>query len=77
MSSSAWFWLLFIIVVYWIAPLALFFFRGDESGDGLGEWTPMAFGNLGFSRKWETVVVLGVCAGTSWIIWLFVKLGWL
>jgi hypothetical protein len=74
MSGSAWFWLIFILIVYLVIPIALFCYHPDRSGEVTDEWGAVPYENLKFSKIKEMIIVIGVCSSFSWVVWLLIKL---
>lgn len=75
MSNSAWFWTIFIILVYWVLPIALFCYHPDRSGEVTDEWGAIPYEKLKFNKRLEMAVIFGICALTGWIVWGLIKLG--
>lgn len=83
MSVSAWFSLLLLLIVLWIMPIYLYFYEPkaqEKEGieEDLGqEWLPMEYEEYKFRRRTEIVVMVLVCIGFGWLVWVGVSSGFL
>jgi len=75
MSGSAWFWLLVVILVFWVVPIALFFYRPKREMFGQEEWVAVSYEHLKFGKGKEILGITLVCVLTSWLFWACVRAG--
>ncbi|WP_042338757.1 hypothetical protein [Desulfosporosinus youngiae] len=75
MSGSAWFWLLVVILVLWVVPIALFLYQPKRDPVGQEEWQGVPYEHLKFGKRKEILSIASVCVLTSWVIWFCVKAG--
>ncbi len=73
MSGSAWFWLIVVVLLTWVLPIGLFFYKPNKKDVGSDEWQPIPYENLKFKKNKEMVILGTICVLFSWVIWLFVK----
>lgn len=81
MSVSAWLSLLVLIIVLWVMPIYLYFYepkvqeKKDIEEDVGQEWLPMEYEKYKFRRRSEIAVMVVVCIGFGWLVWLGISSG--
>ena len=75
MSGSAWFWLTVVMIVFWVVPIALFFYKPAHPVANEEEWGAIPYDGLKFNKKAEMIIFTTVCVGFSWLVFWLTKSG--
>lgn len=75
MSGSAWFWLIVVLIVLWVVPIALFYYKPTHPVSNEEEWGAIPYDSLKFNKKAEIILFTVFCVGFSWLVFWLTKSG--